>query len=83
MAQWLWDWGAPAFLTFTLASILLGIFPPKTPDASAGGAKEYRKQIQNNLGIALMSISVFVLVLLSLPERVRHFITSSLDIHCS
>jgi hypothetical protein len=83
MAQWLWDWGTPVFLTMTLAGILLGIFPPKTPDASADGAKDYRKQIQNNLGIALLTSSMLVLVFLSLPERVRHFITSSLDIHCS
>ncbi len=81
MAQWLWDWGTPVFLTMTLAYILL--FPPKTPDASGDGAKDYRKKMQNNLGIAFLTIGMLVLVFVSLPERVRHLITSSLDIHCS
>jgi hypothetical protein len=80
MAQWLWDW-APPFLTITLTGILLGIFQPKTPDASADGAKNYRKQIQNGFGVALLIIGMLGMVFLSLPERIRLLITSYLDIH--
>jgi hypothetical protein len=79
MPQWLWDWGAPVLVTITLAGILLGIFPPKTPDA--GAAKNYRKQIQNGFGVALLMIGMLLLLFFSLPERIRLLITSYLDRH--
>jgi hypothetical protein len=80
MAQWLWDWGAPVLLTITLAGILLGVFPFKRPAASADGAKDYRKHIQNGFGYALLIIGMLGMVFFSLPERIRLLITSYLGV---